>query len=49
MFLNDGSADAFTFGLKTKNATANWIAADNFRLTYYQVKHKLTYMVDGQE
>ena len=34
IFINDG-ADEITFGLKTTNATANWIAADNFKLTYY--------------
>ena len=27
--------DVLTFGLKTENATANWIAADNFRIFYY--------------
>ena len=26
---------ALTFGLKTENTTANWIAADNFRIYYY--------------
>lgn len=26
--------DAITFGLKTENATANWIAIDNFKLYY---------------
>ncbi|MCR5820631.1 MAG: hypothetical protein K6F94_06785 [Bacteroidaceae bacterium] len=26
---------ALTFGLKTENATANWIAADNFRIYYF--------------
>ena len=26
---------AMTFGLKTENTTANWIAADNFRIYYY--------------
>ncbi|MBR4243754.1 MAG: hypothetical protein IKR98_07705 [Bacteroidaceae bacterium] len=26
---------ALTFGLKTEDATANWIAADNFRIYYY--------------
>ena len=33
-FINDGS-DELIFGLKTENATANWIAADNFRIWYY--------------
>lgn len=33
-FLNDGS-DYLTFGLRTKDATANWIAADNFKIYYY--------------
>ena len=33
-FINDGS-DELTFGLKTESATANWIAADNFRIWYY--------------
>ena len=33
-FVNDGS-DELTFGLKTESATANWIAADNFRIYYY--------------
>lgn len=33
-FINDGS-EVLTFGLKTINATANWIAADNFRIWYY--------------
>ena len=27
--------DEITFGLKTETATANWIAADNFQITYY--------------
>ena len=27
--------DVLTFGLKTENATANWIAADNFKIFYY--------------
>ena len=27
--------DVLTFGLKTVNATANWIAADNFKIFYY--------------
>ena len=34
-FLNEGVADELTFGLKTENCNANWIAADNFRITYY--------------
>ena len=34
-FVNDGNSDEITFGLKTVNATANWIAADNFTITYY--------------
>ncbi|MBP5771487.1 MAG: hypothetical protein J6W75_09030 [Bacteroidaceae bacterium] len=33
-FINPG-ADELTFGLKTEGATANWIAADNFMITYY--------------
>ena len=33
-FLSKGS-DRLTFGLKTVNATANWIAADNFKLYYF--------------
>ncbi len=33
-FINDGS-EVLTFGLKTESATANWIAADNFRIWYY--------------
>ena len=33
-FVNDGS-DELTFGLKTESTTANWIAADNFRIYYY--------------
>ena len=33
-FVSDGS-EAITFGLRTQNATANWIAADNFRIIYY--------------
>ncbi len=33
-FVNDG-ADVLTFGLKTKSAQANWIAADNFKIFYY--------------
>ena len=32
-FISDG-ADAVTFGLRTKDARANWIAADNFRVYY---------------
>ena len=33
-FVNEG-ADELTFGLKTVNATANWIAADNFKIDFY--------------
>ena len=41
--------DVMTLGLMTENTTANWISADNFRLLYYgEVKHKLTYVLDGQ-
>ena len=32
---------AMTFGLKTENTTANWIAADNFRIYYYGNSGKL--------
>lgn len=34
-FIAPNNATAITFGLKTESATANWIAADNFRITYY--------------
>ena len=34
VFKNTNS-DWFTFGMKTENTTANWISADNFKLTYY--------------
>ena len=34
VFVNDDS-EWLTFGLKVENTTANWISADNFRLTYY--------------
>lgn len=33
-FIHDGS-DELTIGVKTVSTTANWLAADNFRLTYY--------------
>ena len=33
-YIHDGS-DVLTFGLKTVSATANWIAADNFKITFY--------------
>jgi len=33
-YVNEG-ADELTFGLKTESATANWIAADNFKIFYY--------------
>lgn len=35
-FLFSGSGDVI-FGLKTQNTTANWIAADNFKVTFYGV------------
>ena len=44
-FLNEGS-DQLTFGLKTVNATANWIAADNFKLTYYGATTKTQAQLD---
>ena len=34
VFTSDGS-NYLTFGLKVENTTANWISADNFKLTYY--------------
>ena len=34
VFVNDDS-HWLTFGLKVENTTANWISADNFKLTYY--------------
>lgn len=34
-FVNPRGSDALTFGLKTESATANWIAADNFKIYYY--------------
>ncbi len=34
-FIAPNNATSITFGLKTESATANWIAADNFRITYY--------------
>lgn len=34
IFINGAQGDV-TLGLRTRNATANWIAADNFTLTYY--------------
>ena len=33
-FLNEG-ADEMTFGLRSEDCNANWIAADNFRIEYY--------------
>lgn len=35
-FLFTGEGDVI-FGLKTQNTTANWIAADNFKVTYYGI------------
>lgn len=34
VFISEGD-DALTFGLKVESTTANWISADNFKLTYY--------------
>lgn len=34
VFINDDS-QWLTFGLKVESTTANWISADNFKLTYY--------------
>ena len=34
VFISDGS-DWLTFGLKAESTTANWLSADNFKLTYY--------------
>ena len=34
-FICPDGVKALTFGLKTENTTANWIAADNFRIYYY--------------
>ena len=34
VFINNGS-DWLTFGLKAESTTANWLSADNFKLTYY--------------
>lgn len=34
-FVNPRGSDVLTFGLKTESATANWIAADNFKIYYY--------------
>jgi len=39
VLISDGS-DWMTFGLKVENTTANWISADNFKLTYYGVTEK---------
>lgn len=35
-FLFSGEGDVI-FGLKTQSTTANWIAADNFKVTYYGI------------
>ena len=35
-FLSPGGVDV-TFGMKTESTTANWIAADNFKVTYYGI------------
>lgn len=35
-FLFTGEGDVI-FGLKTQNTSANWIAADNFKVTYYGI------------
>ena len=35
-FLSPGDVDV-TFGLKTEGSTANWIAADNFKVTFYGI------------
>lgn len=34
VFISNGD-DAITFGLKVESTTANWISADNFKLTYF--------------
>ncbi len=34
VFISEGS-DWLTFGLKAESTTANWLSADNFKLTYY--------------
>lgn len=34
VFINNGS-DWLTFGLKAESTTANWLSADNFKLTYF--------------
>ncbi|MBR3513876.1 MAG: hypothetical protein IKO12_05595 [Bacteroidaceae bacterium] len=36
---------ALTFGLKTESTTANWIAADNFRIYYYGKTEELPEML----
>ena len=37
-FLFSGEGNV-VFGLKTKDATCNWIAADNFKVTFYGIDH----------
>ncbi|MBR0201687.1 MAG: DUF4859 domain-containing protein [Bacteroidaceae bacterium] len=45
---NNQDSDWLTFGLKVENTTANWISADNFKITFYGQEILTPAMVDLQ-
>lgn len=47
-FVNDGS-DSMTFGLEATSTNANWLSADNFKITYYGYTTKTPAQVNLEE
>ena len=48
-FTYPSNANVLILGLKTEKSTANWIAADNFRLYYLEAEgYTISYIIDDQ-